>query len=311
MRTYLPADEAAAGLVGQPPIREVVPRAPGASVRWHVHDYPGPWARWNYHPEYELHLITRTHGRFLIGDTIGPFSPGQLVLVGPNLPHHWISDIEDGEPIEGRDVVLHFHDDWISRGIGAIPELSDVEPLLRRARHGIEFRGATAVGGAQGLRRIGELAGLDRVLAVLRLLAFLAAAPRGDFRLLVGAWRPQPHHTGAMSDGLARAVDYVFENVGGNVRLSVAARLAGMSEASFSRYFQMACGLTFTDMVRKLRLTQAARLLQHSSTPIAEIVTRVGYSNQSNFNRQFLGAYGMTPRRYRAAAQTAATLAQV
>jgi hypothetical protein len=42
-------------LLGMRANREVIPPDPNHSVRWHQHDYPSPVARWNYHPEYEIH----------------------------------------------------------------------------------------------------------------------------------------------------------------------------------------------------------------------------------------------------------------
>ncbi len=56
-----------------------------------AHGFPTPLARWHFHDEYELHLITATSGKAFIGDWIGPFQPGHLVLCGPRLPHNWIS----------------------------------------------------------------------------------------------------------------------------------------------------------------------------------------------------------------------------
>ena len=73
-------------LVGRPAARELVPTVPGTSARWHMHDYPGPYCRWNYHPEYEVHLIQRGTGRYIMGDHIGRFTAGHLALVGSNLP---------------------------------------------------------------------------------------------------------------------------------------------------------------------------------------------------------------------------------
>src|SRR6476469_6079495 len=106
--------DAAHRLVGRPAIRELVPTTPGASARWHVHDYPGPYCRWNYHPEYEVHLIQHGTGRFIVGDCIDTFSAGQVTLIGSNLPHHGISDTDAGTRIPDRDVVFQFHPSWIA-----------------------------------------------------------------------------------------------------------------------------------------------------------------------------------------------------
>ncbi len=43
-------------------------------------------ARWNYHPEYEIHLIRKGSGKFIVGDYIGTFEAGHVSLVGSGLP---------------------------------------------------------------------------------------------------------------------------------------------------------------------------------------------------------------------------------
>lgn len=73
---------AALRLVGTPATRELVPAVEGQSARWHIHDFPGPHCRWNYHPEYEIHLIQHGTGRFVVGDCIDTFAAGQLTLIG-------------------------------------------------------------------------------------------------------------------------------------------------------------------------------------------------------------------------------------
>lgn len=147
-------------LIDKPAIREVIPHDPRYSTRWHQHDYPSPISRWNFHPEYEVHLITRGSGRFIVGDRVGNFAAGQLVLVGPELPHHWISDLASGRSLVGRDVVLQFHDQWIQSCITLMPELDELRPLLSRSTRGIEFSGGTAERAAELLIRVGASAGL-------------------------------------------------------------------------------------------------------------------------------------------------------
>lgn len=291
-------DSLADSVVHAPAFREVIPRDPGASFRWRTHGYPDVLARWNRHPEYEIHLIRRGTGRYIIGDVIGHFGPGALFLVGSNLPHDWISDLQQGERLDDRDVVLQFDPAWLERFKAVVPELRDVDQLLAGSRRGIEFKGQTARRGAEILEGIGAHTGLGAITEFVRLLDLLSQAPAGDHRVLSS--RPIDVGFGPdTSNVVASALDYIFANLNSEPRLSVAAGIAGMSESAFSRYFKTASGQTFSGMVKRLRLTQACRLLEHTDDTVAHIACAVGYSNLSNFNRRFLDEYGMTPSAYR------------
>jgi AraC-like DNA-binding protein len=292
-----PAAARASRLIGTPAARELVPAQPGHSARWHVHDYPGPYCRWNYHPEFEVHLIQHGTGRFIVGDYISTFTAGQLVLVGSNLPHHWISDTAPGEYIRHRDVVLQFHPAWITDCQRVLPELRFLDPLLRRASRGIEFDHQTAPAAAGALVAIGQAEGLDRLQQLLGLLNLLAKAPQADARLLASPWAPPPGDPSA-ADLVDRVLSYIAD-AAGEVKMAEAAAMIGMSESTFSRYFARTAGQSFSDTVRKMRMAQARQLLEHTDRPVATIASRVGYQNLSNFNRQFRRVHQLTPTQFR------------
>ena len=75
-------------------------------IRCLSHGYPTPLARWHFHDEYELHLIVATSGKTFVGDWIGPFQPGHLVLCGPRLPHNWISTDVPGSSSIGHVLTI-------------------------------------------------------------------------------------------------------------------------------------------------------------------------------------------------------------
>jgi AraC-like DNA-binding protein len=103
----------------------------------------------------------------------------------------------------------------------------------------------------------------------------------------------------ASRDAGEAGLSYIFDNLTGDIRLSTAARLAYMSEPTFSKYFKTATGMTFSSMVKKLRIAYARRLLDTTEDSIGQVATQSGYSNLANFNRQFLAEVGMTPTAYR------------
>ena len=90
------------------PLLGYEPTAEVGFIRCLEHGYPTPLARWHCHEEYEFHIITATSGKTFVGDWIGPFEPGHVVLCGPRLPHNWISLDVPPEGVEKRDLVIQF-----------------------------------------------------------------------------------------------------------------------------------------------------------------------------------------------------------
>lgn len=283
----------------RPAERELVPRYEGESFRWMQHDYPSGIARWNYHPEIEIHLIRRSIGSYIIGDQIGAFGPGHVAIVGSGLPHDWMSDLADGEIVRDRDAVIQFTPEWLDRSIAAMPELGSMRPLIRDSNRGVVYSGATARDAAVQIEAVGATTGTERMAHLLTLFAVLLAAPEQHRHFVASAL----YSSDVGSEGKA-AVDaglaYVLENLSGHIRMSEAARLAYMSEPSFSKYFKKASGMTFSDLVKRLRVANARRLLDQTDSSVSAISTAVGYRNLANFNRQFRAETGLTPSQFRA-----------
>ena len=85
----------------------------GLSIIYRQHGFPCPLVRWHFHKEYELHLIVASSGKVFIGDYIGNFYPESLFLTGPNLPHNWISQVEEDEVVPKRDMLVNFTDELL------------------------------------------------------------------------------------------------------------------------------------------------------------------------------------------------------
>jgi AraC-like DNA-binding protein len=261
-----------------------------------THGYPYETVRWHFHPEYEINLITETSGRYFVGDYTGTFAPGQLVMVGPNLPHNWVSEVPDNRPVERRCVVLQFSGKCINRGIAAFPELGHLERLLADSQRGILFPPAVAERGAQLLHQLLGATGFQRVPQFLGLLDMLAHA-QGQTLLATASFRPDPE--GYHSSTINQVLIYLAEHLGDRLREADLARYAGMEPTAFSRFFRRHTGVPFVQYLGRLRVKRACELLIGCDQPITEICYGCGFNNVSNFNRQFLALKSMPPSQFR------------
>ncbi len=267
----------------------------GGFVRCLAHGFPTSLARWHFHDEYELHLITATSGKAFVGDWIGPFQPGHLVLCGPRLPHNWISvDVPAGGVAE-RDLVIQFAHDPIAHAAERIAEFGELLALLERSRHGIEFFGLSGEALAHW-HRVKSAHGLARLVAFLAYLADLARCT--DYRLLSSV-RLQGENSDAESDRINAIVNRILQDVAQPLAASELAAQLGMSESRFSRFFRRATGNTFTDFVNRIRIARACQLLMETDRLVTHICYEVGFNNVANFNRRFLEVKGLTPSEFR------------
>ncbi len=268
-------------------------------VRCLEHGFPTPLARWHYHDEYEIQLILASRGQAFIGDYVGNFEPGHLVLTGPRLPHNWITT--DSTPAAGRidRLAIQFLDAPLRRALDCVPELSDLQRLLDSARYGIEFFGLChqterrfhAIKSSRGTHRFAEFLGLLAELAASREFRLLSTSPVAL------------HEEGGGAERLNRVIEFVHEHYMDAISMQEVYEMAGMSASTFARTFSRVAGTSFTTFVNRVRVAKAADLLMHTTQYVAQIAYEVGFNNLANFNRHFAEMKKMTPSEFRRAAR--------
>lgn len=268
----------------------------GESFLWRLDDYP--WQRnvWNFHPEFEIHLVRKSSGVAYVGDYIGPFRPGHLAVIGGDLPHDWVTATRPGELIRNRDIVLQFDAQKVRSAAATLPEFADLEDFLARCNRGLAFRGAASRDAAALIEAMQKPRGFGRLLMFFELLHLLSTTTEYD---VLSSPNFVPEMNKAAVDIIQKALIYIVENCAKPIRLSDIASLSDMSESAMSRFFLKNTGNSFTEHVTRLRLYRTCILLTETTMPITDICFEVGYTNLSNFNRNFLRQYRMTPSAYR------------
>lgn len=107
-------------------------------------------------------------------------------------------------------------------------------------------------------------------------------------------------HPELSGDPLVAKAQYWLQNhLGEDVdQMSLADRMS-VSQRTLIRKFRSELGVTPVGYLQNLRVEGAKRLLEDGSTPIVEIVERVGYSDVSSFTRLFKSKTGVTPHAFR------------
>ncbi|SMG02958.1 AraC family transcriptional regulator [Burkholderia singularis] len=278
------------------PDLEVVGVRQGESFKAWSHGYPYRTVRWHFHPEYELHLIVATSGQMFVGDYVGAFGPGNLVLIGPNLPHNWVSDVREGETIAERNLVLQFDQAFVARCADSFSEWRQIDALLADALRGVQFGAHTSAAVAPLFAELIHARGLRRIVLFLSMMQLLIDA--GDRECLASPAYQADASTFA-STRLNHVLAYIGKNLSSELREADLARLAGQSVSAFSHYFRRHTGLAFVQYVNRMRINLACQLLMNGDASITDICFKSGFNNLSNFNRQFLAEKGMPPSKFR------------
>lgn len=261
------------------------------------HGYPFHTVRWHFHPEYELHLVCATTGRYFIGDYIGQFVPGNLVLAGPNLPHNWVSEVADEASVPLRSRVMQFTEDFIGRTIDCFPEMAGTSRLFERSRAGVLFSAETAARVAEPMRRIIHATGAERIALFLGIIAELET-DHGAQTLTSQHYHPDP--SGFMSTGINEVLSHINDNLTEVLDETTLAQLAGVTPSTLSRSFRRHTGQSLTKYVNRLRVTLACQMLMSPDfATVTDVCYASGFNNLSNFNRQFLALRGVTPTQFR------------
>lgn len=260
---------------------------------YRCHSFSAPF---HFHPEFELTAILSGVGRRFVADSLEEYGPGDLILLGPNLPHRWASVASGGARRMSHSIVLQFRGDCFGEGFWSLPELSKVQAMLQRSGRGVCFAPEESGAIVAQMQELTKLRSLPRAIGLLGILhelslksARLLASPRYRVDLAV-----------TDAERINRVMDFVERDFSNEaLSLDQAAKVASLTPNAFSRFFARSTGRTFVNFVNDVRLSHVCRLLTESGKPVAEICFACGFGTMSNFYQRFREYKRMTPLAYR------------
>lgn len=268
----------------------IQPSADSSFTLLHHTDPAAIGVGWHYHPEYELVYLPHGRGRRHIGRHLARYAGGELVFIGPDLPHLSFSY---GRHTDFEQIVVQLRPDFLGPDFLLQPELRAVQQLFARARQGLTFGAAVRELVGPQLRLMLGQPPFERLLTLLRVLQQLAATP--DF---IGLEADAGHAPRRESERLSRVYAYIQEHFRQPIEVATLAGLTHLTVPAFCRYFKRTTGLTLTDFVQEYRVNHACLLLLEDR-PITEVSYASGFNNLSHFNKTFRKLMGLSPTEYR------------
>ncbi|MCB0636793.1 MAG: helix-turn-helix domain-containing protein [Lewinella sp.] len=252
---------------------------------------------WHFHPEYEIVYISNGRGKRHIGDHISHFEDGDLIFLGPNLPHFGFTEEVEEQHVE---IVIQLREDFLGEVFWERPELQVIRQLFARAETGLSFRQPLRHQLGRQLVAMTEMDPFPRLLVLLQVLHAMAITEDYDSRNAKG-FAGEVHAQD--QDRMEALYGLVQEKFRDGITLDEAAGLINMTKPAFCRYFKRMTNRTFTQFVNEFRVAHARRLLKDESQSIAAISFESGFNNLSHFNKQFRLITGSNPREFRKSAK--------
>jgi AraC-like DNA-binding protein len=253
---------------------------------------------WHYHPEIELLFFSKCAGTWMVGDHIGHFQSGDVILIGAHLPHCFRFERKyiKGKETAREAICVKFLREILPGSLLNLPETRSINDLLPKARHGLQLMGETKKKAGQlitlmqnaspGKRLIYLLSILDQIeeskeYAALSSSGFIELADYADHKRLKNIF------------------EYTFRHYNEAITIGKIASLLNMTRQSFCRYFKKKTGKTFIRFLMEVRIGHACKLLVERDLNVSEICYSSGYNNISHFNHQFKMITKKTPLGYK------------
>ena len=250
---------------------------------------------WHYHPELEICYIKQGRGKRIIGQNIENFNNGDLVLVGSNVPHSWITDEQFNESDDHiENFVIQFRKE-IFEPFSSLPEFNSILKLLEDARRGIRFSIKDNPELIDSIKGIETTEGYSKLRHLFDLLhRFVQAEHR-----FLNASSYKISNKKDQESRILKVCNYIHEHYKDQLQIEELANLINMNNSAFCRFFKNTLGKTVIQYINELRITYICNQLQNTREPIYQLAFDTGYSSIAHFNRQFKKIMGRTPSQYK------------
>lgn len=244
-----------------------------------------------------FHQVRRGACRVTVGDEVALLNPGDLVFIGPGIPHVLDSEVPGAQTSgneQAETLLLCGYCRFELQGrAGPSTSLFPSFAILKREQLA-ERAWLAGVLDQLGVEYLSNAPGatlaVGRLTEVLVLELIRMDFGRDGHGELVRALADPP---------IATALQALHTHPERAWTLDSLAQLAGVSRAAFAQRFRDRVGQTMFDYLTALRVERAAALLADSTLAIPTIAGKVGYDSDVAFVKMFKRRTGVTPTAWR------------
>jgi len=253
---------------------------------------------WHYHGYYEISFITEGTGKRFVADSMDEFQPGDLVFLGPNIPHTWVVDKEQYTTGKRKleMVYVQFYDAALGREMLALNEFSNAEKALSLATRGLRIEGNTLNEASNLMLQMPYANKFERYILFLELLNVIGKSveltPLASKEYINKKFQTD-------NKRIQTIYEYLMENYREDIDLQKLASLVSLAPGSLCRFFKMQVGKTIFEYLNIIKVEFACKLLMNKELSITDVAFDSGFNNLSHFNKQFRQITGITPLKYR------------
>lgn len=255
--------------------------------------------RWHYHDELELVYFKEGSGVQFIGDNVRRFKSGDMVLLGPRIPHYWRFDkIYFNEYNRSAEsLVLHFKANFWGDAFLNLPENAAIRQVIIGSGRGLQVSGKEKQQIVTLMEELASRRSLNEVSSLINILSLIAAA--GELKKLCSIG----YQTINVVNGDRRintVCEYLFTHYRRRISLSEIASVANVSPYSFGRFFKSRTRRTYSLFLAEIRVAQACKLMisDDFDNNLKRLASDSGFQSYDMFFKCFKAITGMTPSAY-------------
>jgi AraC-like DNA-binding protein len=273
-------------------------------LRARFFDYERFTYPWHFHSEYEIIYIKEGTGMRFVGNNTDKYGPGDVLLIGSNLPHYMKSD--DDVRLSGdctlrvKGTIVQFEKGFMCPSINNYPQFIKIKHLLEESQNGLYLNTGSSSRLADLLDAIPVETGVDQITSFLQLLKEMSEVTS---RQAISASSTSGVVNGAPCDAsrIDKIISYLNKHYTRRIGLDEIASFAAMNPAAFCRFFKSKTGKSLKTYLSDMRIAYACKLLLlESDRNIMQISAECGFDTVSYFNKIFKKNTGYTPTQYKA-----------